>query len=459
VRHFFILEETFMRNSSKEILSISLLSVFSTLLNSQVYANEEKKENEEATPNQTEIIENQTTESLDKPYYAVIGEGKTLPERVFRLKAPLKFSWGNKSFDSKGNKVDNGLSISAGVLGIKLEYGITNDLSLQVGAPVVLQNRFGLNGEKFLNSEKGSAQVKKFLSGVAAKMQALGVCKSTETCNSLIQNNYVLPVRNVVLPTGEVLTVQNGVPVKTIAESLVANAIKPANGKAGFGDMEVGLLYSLINERGPISGQPIYVSTGLGMRIPTGQFEKVPAGQRVTGRGTLDLGFRLNLDYNPFPGVYFLAENLSETMLASGKKRRSSLISSTELNTADPTNATLRAAGADGVSNSQKFERKGIRNLGFVRASWGLGNLSQDLKWAGLYTQFKYDFDGEERLDGLAQGEKRRLFSWQTAFIFDGLAYKIPAQLEFEYDTPVAGKNVSVATQGLTTTFKTYYRF
>lgn len=180
----------------------------------------------------------------------------------------------------------------------------------------------------------------------------------------------------------------------------------------------------------------------MGLRLPTGQFTDVPAGFRSTGRGTTDLGLRLNLDYNPLPGVWLAAQNQTERMIVAGKKKGTSLV--------DNTNT---------YGDAKKFERKGVRNVGFLRAVWGLGNITQTLKMIGVNTMWKYDIDAPEYIDGTLQSARKQAYAWTAGLTLDGLAYRIPAQLDIDYDMPIAGKNNRLAASILGITLKGYYRF
>lgn len=89
----------------------------------------------DARPSQTSKIGG-ALEGGEAAYNAALGEGKTLPAGVVRARLPLRFISGSSGFDAKGNKSDLGLEARAVGSGLVLEYGVTDDLSVQLLAQV-----------------------------------------------------------------------------------------------------------------------------------------------------------------------------------------------------------------------------------------------------------------------------------------------------------------------------------
>ena len=393
-------------------------------------------------------------------YAAAAPEGKTLPQGVLRIKVPVRFANGTKGFDSNGDQVDSGASASGTLAAVVLEYGLSDELSFQILAPYVLSNNLGIDAEKFQSSSAYKAQYERFVTSAASVLQKNGLCASQLSCLTLISKGYSLPYDNtLVLPSGEKLTVKARQPIKDVARNLILEAARPQSGTTGIGDLEFGLLYSVLNERGPFTQSPIFLAVGGGFRVPTGSFAEVTTAQRATGRGTLDFGLRTNLDYTPLHGLFLSWQNRAEVMLAKGKKKKSSLLENNTLNSANPQSAEAIAAGSDGEGNEVSFERKGFRNLGFLKVAFGLGALNDNLKILGISSQLKYDYDGTPYLAGEKVSEAPRYWSAQAGFTIDGLAYKFPAQLDVDYEAPMSGANIPVATQNVIVTLKSYYRF
>ena len=419
-------------------------------------------ENATDKPNETNRLDSalDKAEPKENVYLSAGGEGKTLPENVLRVRLPFRFASATQGFNSSGKKLDQGLDLSIVGSGLVAEYGVTEDLSVQFLLPVVLQNKLGLNADKFRKSDAYNDNYLKFVKTAAGLLFSKGLCRSVEACVTDILAGSSLPADTAIpLPSGETLQVKAGVPIRQYSDTLVVNAIAPTSGKTGLGDVEIGALYSVLSERGPYTNIPVFVSLGGGLRLPTGSFADVPSSQRSTGRGTLDLGLRSNVDYNPLPGVFLAWQNQLELMLAKGKKKKSSLLDGSKLNDADPTTATAVATGSNGKGNEQTFERRGARNVGFVKVSWGVANVIPVLEPIGLNAQYKYDFDSAEYLDGIAQGPRRQAYNVSAGGSIDLLAYKIPAQFDVDYEFPVSGKNSALAASILSVTLKGYYKF
>jgi hypothetical protein len=399
-------------------------------------------------------------EGDSRTHISVGPEGKTLPARVLRVRAPLRFANATHGYDADGKKVERGVELNVVGTAFVAEYGITDELSLQFLAPFVLSNELGMNAGEFRRTSTYKTKYDEFVATAAKLLEDTGVCTSPRACESLIQSGYALPyARTITLPTGEKLNVRAGQPVREVADSIVLNGAKPHAGETGLGDVELGALYAVLNERGPFTGSPIFLSLGGGLRFPTGSFKDVPVGKRSTGRGTLDLGLRSNLDYTPVRGFFLSWQNQAEFMLAKGKKRKGSILDSSALNEADDTTADAVDSGSDGKGNELDFERRGVRNIGFLKAALALGTLSDVVESISVNTQFKYDYDAKEYLGDVAQGDARRQYGWQAGASWDGLAYRLPLQLDVDYEIPVGGENVSLAANILSVTLKGYYRF
>ncbi|MEY2987040.1 MAG: hypothetical protein RJB13_561, partial [Pseudomonadota bacterium] len=221
------------------------------------------------------------------------------------------------------------------------------------------------------------------------------------------------------------------------------------------GDIETGLLVAIAHpDVGYKRNWKTRLSAGVGVRWPTGSFADVPRAQRATGRGLTDLGLRVNLDHPFNESLMFSIQNQSEVMILEGKKKRPSLVQSTELNRADPT-----VTGADGVANNAAYTRKSPRHVGFVKVAWHAAAVSEFLQPILLNGFLKYDFDHPGELGGRTLGDPSKQYSAQLGMTVDGLQLNIPVQLDVDYEVPFAGENKPVAAQVLTTTLKAFYRF
>jgi hypothetical protein len=300
-----------------------------------------------------------------------------------------------------------------------------------------MSSQVHLDGGKFAQSDTYQGHYDSFVGTVAAKLQAQGLCPSPQACTRLINDGYALPVDTpVTLPSGETLTLKAGVPVRDYGNSLVVGAIRPQSGRTGLGDVEIGGLYMFYQRYNAD------LAAGVGFRLPTGSFENVPSSQIPTGRGTLDLGIRFNADYSPMRGVWLSFQNQTEMMVLKGKRKETSLLDDSET-----------------LGDDQTFERRGLRHLGFFKAAWGLGNLDQALAPLGVLGEYKYALQPEEYLDGVSQGPRQTGESLLFGALIDGLAYRLPVQVEYDYELPVSGTNEPIAETIQLLTLKAYYKF
>jgi hypothetical protein len=385
-------------------------------------------------------------------------EGKTLPEGVFRLRIPFRSAVASHGFSSEGKKADSGLRLNVASGALVFEYGYSSAVSFQLIVPAVLRNQMSMDGSVFQKSFVFQEKYDEFIAAAAAKLVSDGLCSDVNACVDAIQKKgFALPATTeLTLPTGEKLTVRAGVPLKEVASSLVTRAALPAEGRTGIGDIEIGTLIAIADPNVGLwkKDWPLNLSVGLGLRAPTGSFSDVSAAQRGTGRGTWDLGFRTNVDWYAASGFVMSFQNQWEQMIVGGVKRRSSLLDSSKLNSADPL-----IEGADQVANEAKFERSGARQIGFLKVASGLGDFVSSLDPVVLSLQWKYDFDPKTLRGGRIESTDSQLHSVLAGVQLDGLKLNVPAQLEVEYEFPVAGRNRRIAPQIMTASMKAYYRF
>ena len=231
---------------------------------------------------------------------------------------------------------------------------------------------------------------------------------------------------------------------------VVAGSQGADEGEFSIGDVELGILYTIIDGKGAFTNNPIHISAGLGLRIPTGKFEDETTGTVTSSRGTMDLGLRFNADYYVTPGFVLSYQNQTEFMLKDGERRTTQLANNQELVTGEG-------------EKTRTFKRDGVRNIGFFKAKLGLGAFTQSLKAIGLGVAYHYDFDAKPSYDGESEGPVGGSAPEYKAvsgnIVFDGLAYHIPVQVDVEYKHAVAGENITFATNALKVELKTFYKF
>lgn len=418
------------------------------------------------------------------PKYAVLPTGKTLPQGIFRADVPVAYSFASSGFDAAGNQGNYGLSFKRWMSGFILQYGLSNSVSVAVGVPFVISSLATMDGQTFTSNEVYNRYYNRFVSELAQSLAAGGACGSTiSSCTNYInnQNGKMPSATTITLPTGELYTLNSTTPIKNQIQDLITAASAPSDGASGVGDIQLGILWNVISEESPLRHVPLYFSIGGGLRLPTGKFNLPSAmrstggdGTLISGGGTYDAILRWNLDYIATPGVILSWQHQMEYSLSSADLGRSSMINPNNFNTADPNSCNPGGNCGDGVGNTLRFSRKGFHYIGFLQAAWGLGNVSESMKWFGLYTQAKYNVAAKPYLNdqpilitgdqfflgdssmhpyiGLEQG-----YSAVGGIKFSGLPYMIPLDLTTEFEYPVYAKNRIVAPMNVMGTLSVYF--
>lgn len=418
---------------------------------------------------------NVNNDGASSDYYAAKGEGKTLPESVMRVRLAGRFATVEKSYDKDGKAQNMPVKASINGGALVLEYGLNDRLSLQVKTNVYFSQKTEAKSKSSLASDptylaaQSAVRAEKIeanlvptqtaaLDSVATKLAtsaAFGCGANKALCLGALNNGtYKIPTDYTFDATAgglAGLTIPANTPwgpylnaaVKAKVEATVDAGLASGfydgfkdsaevkkTGKTGVGDTDIGALYAIVTE----DESPVAVSVGGGLRIPTGKLILDPeVAELSTGRGTMDLGLRFNIDYPVVKGLYLCLQNQTEFMLVKGKVKI--------------------------MDTDYDVKREGIRNIGTVRVNWGLGNMTQALAPVGLYGSYNYDYDSKLKVGDTAASDASQVASSTVGIVGDGLAYKIPAQLEVEYDMPVSGKNGARVAKTLGVTLKAFYKF
>ncbi|MBP6218993.1 MAG: hypothetical protein KA436_10450 [Oligoflexales bacterium] len=377
-------------------------------------------------------------ESSNKPFHAALPEGQTLPAGIARFRFVQKSIHGQTGFDGGGQVQNLGFSIRAQVSALVAEYGWTDRLSLQILLPYVGRNEAGLDATSFrassLYKSKYEAARKQVISHLDGK-----ICVGYEQCSELIESGYNIPYDTLLThpDTGETFLIQNKFSLATQLDSLIMNQAAPSTGMSGLGDLEIGALYNFVRY------ENFSLSSGLGLRAPTGKFEDVPLAFRPTGAGLWDLGVRVNLDYQPVYGLWLSFIEQNELALTKAKRRQTSLLDNRQL--VEDETAT-------------RYEQKGFRRKGTLQASHGLGVWGDGLKPFVLSGAYHYRHDRVEYKDHVPSAPAR-LTLYSLGLSVDGRAYKLPFGFDLNYEAPLSGKNAFVAPYSITATIKTFAKF
>lgn len=486
-----------MRIIQKKFISLKYFSLLGFIASSfSVHALPEKLivQNNKSTVQQdtkidptADVAGGVAEEKRPAPKYAVLPTGKTLPKGIFKVEMPVAYSFGTMGFDSEGKKVNNGLDYKRLITGAVIQYGLTNSISIGIGLPFVNVHNLGMDGNTVAsNSEMYKHYYDHLIDTLATRLPQInaalcGGAITKDACLSYINGggsiSSSIPLK---LPTGEEVSLQTTTSIKSQVRNILLTASQPTSGATGIGDIQVGILWSVISEQSPLMQVPLYLSVGGGMRFPTGKFNLASAmrptggdNTLITGGGTYDLIVRWNLDYVPVPGVIFSWQHSAEYSLNEVELGRSSMIDNTTFNTADPT-ATTSSGPGDGQANTLKFSRKGLHHVGFVQAAWGVGNISERYKWLGFYTQAKYNiaakaflnnmpiytFGDQFYLDDGSMHPDHGVEQYYSASIgtkVSGLPYRIPVDFSAEFEYPFAGKNRMISPMNIKGTLGIYF--
>ncbi|RDB36493.1 MAG: hypothetical protein DCC88_05015 [Spirobacillus cienkowskii] len=424
-------------------------------------------------------------EKRPAPRFAVLPTGKTLPKGIFKVEMPVAYSFGTMGFDSEGKKVNNGLDYKRLITGALIQYGLTNSISIGIGLPFVNVHNLGMDGNTVAaNSEMYKHYYDHLVNKLATAFSSSGggaLCGGNTNFNACLdyinnQNGSTGVNQSIVLPTGETVTLTGTASIKSQVRNILLTASQPTSGATGIGDIQVGILWSVISEQSPLMQVPLYLSVGGGMRFPTGKFNLASAmrptggdNTLITGGGTYDLIVRWNLDYVPAPGFIFSWQHASEYSLNEVELGRTSMIDNTTFNTADPT-----VTDGDKQLNTLKFSRKGLHHVGFVQAAWGVGNISESYKWLGFYTQAKYNIAAKAFLNNMpiyTFGDQfylsdssmhpdhgvEQYYSASIGTKVSGLPYRIPVDFSAEFEYPFAGKNRMISPMNMKGTLGIYF--
>ncbi|MEI8026837.1 MAG: hypothetical protein WCI18_10865 [Pseudomonadota bacterium] len=380
----------------------------------------------------------------------IIPESTTLPKDVARFRVVYGQSEGTYGYDSKGKKVNKGLKVEGTGGAAVFEYGITPRLGFQFLVPFSLKTKIEVHSkDTFRDVVKAgiTTEVNKGFNNLLAD----------PTLSALYNSNSVAPADIAIpglltIPAGaNVKSVLDGARSQTLASQLAdANVDKIYNVEKakiedldfdkGLGDIETGARYSLSTMEEPFfSGIPLYFSVTGGIRWNTsGYAQTIKSGMSpANGRGTTDLGLRLNAEYGIIQGLQMQFENQTEVMLLKGK---------------------TYTGGEE--KKEVDYERSGQREIGWAKLVVAPGAWLPCTDMVRLNLKYGYDMDAKTKTDGKLQKEDATQTRSQTIGLsFDGLTMGLPLQADLDMTTPISGKNAAFANKSNVFTLKTFYKF
>lgn len=362
-------------------------------------------------------------------YNTILPKGKTLPEGVTRLWIPYNMTSGNEEYDADGNKGKVGADIKVNASALVFEYGISKGMSFQLVMPYYLSQSAEANfadaAEKALTTDRTAT-----LASITTPFATAFGCASAAECpiNATVKGALAAQGLDISASAdgtslADAVNALSDTVLTEVIRSTVQAGVDAANvdkdGATGLGDIQIGVLKELYSD------DKFMFSVGAGLRIATGKFkdEAIP-----TGRGTTDIGLRLNFDYLPMTNMIVSWEHYSEQMIQSGK------------------------------TGGGTYKRVGPKNYGDLTVAYNLGGLHDSMKALGLTAGYSYDYDGEGRVDGVAVGSSSEAAYSQVVLTASGLEYGVPGSIEIEQNTPMSGKNSKVLASTVVT-LKLYLKF
>lgn len=402
----------------------------------------------------------------------IIPESAVLPESVLRFRAIYGAATSTKGYDSNGNKTESGIKINANQSIAVLEYGITDRISAQLLMPYSLGGKVSVNDkEKFTASTVRTGFEKSFGAATTTAATTVKAIVAGGQAGSLSQAyaaNIAAQAEIDLVPVAQAIAAANpaaaalptlmagvkipaGANVKefidsklrgAIADTRVAGAYEGAKATAestkfqeGLGDVQLGAKYALSTVNEPwFDGIPFYASAGVGVRFPTGKYlEAKKDGKEPAGRGTTDLGIRLNADYELINGLQLQLENQSELMLAKGKTY----------------------SGGKEVD----LKRNGMRQQGYSKLVLAPGTWLEGAEFLMLNARYNWDNDAKKSVDGVEDKTLPVSRAAQFGLTLDGLKLKVPVQLDYDRVIAARSRNVSASFDAHVVTLKAFYKF
>ncbi|MEN9809236.1 MAG: hypothetical protein RLZZ488_803 [Pseudomonadota bacterium] len=391
----------------------------------------------------------------------IIPESAVLPESVLRFRAIYGAATSTKGYDSNGNKIENGLKITANQSIAVLEYGITDRISAQLLMPYSLGGKVVVDDkDKFTNTRVNpgiAAKAGTNLDGIvgafktAIPVLATGAAgPEAKAFAQAYQAGQPLPIPVDMSKFNAAfagVTIPANTNIKTFVDEQFKNALfdvyynagktqaESTKFQEGLGDVQLGAKYALSTVNEPwFDGIPFYASAGVGVRFATSKYlEAKKEGKEPAGRGTTDLGVRLNADYEIVNGLQVQLENQSEMMLAKGKTY----------------------AGGKEVD----LKRNGMRQQGYTKLVLAPGTWLEGAEFLMLNARYNWDNDMTKTVDGVEDKTLPVARAAQFGLTLDGLKLKVPVQLDYDRIIAARSRNVSASFDAHVVTLKAFYKF
>ncbi|MEY4066322.1 MAG: hypothetical protein RIR26_2530 [Pseudomonadota bacterium] len=392
----------------------------------------------------------------------IIPESAVLPESVLRFRAIYAGASSKKGYDAQGETTKNGLAVNVNRSVAVFEYGLTDRISAQLLVPYSLSGKASVDDkEMFITKVGGPGLLVDQTAGpLITGAKTLLLTKIQSPSNASEQGLAALYGKLVnggkapsdIPLTGTGVTIPSGADVKDFIDNQFVTKLAEVQARAnyetikkkvedtkfqkGLGDVEIGAKYALSTVQAPwFAGVPLYTSAAAGVRLNSSNYSKaMKDGERPVGRGTTDLGIRLNADYEPLNGVQLQVENQSEFMIMKGKTY----------------------AGSKEVD----YARDGVRQVGYSKLVLAPGTWISSADFLMLNARYNWDNDAATKTDGVkSTGPAVVGRTMQFGLGFDGLKLKLPVQLDYDRVMATKSRNVSTALDANVVTLKLFYKF
>ena len=370
-----------------------------------------------------------------------IPEGSTLPIRVLRINTLYRSLRVSSIYNSVGKRELTGFNNQISLISPIIEYGLTDNLSLQSVFPIITKNYFTIDKKVFLRSSLYrkiyNNKLKKTAKNLQDKTQGQ-LFNDEEDCKEAILRGFSLPITSKeVLDTGENIYNLSNVPIRDQIEDIILNNVesKAKSGSLGLGDIQLGLLYKLFR-----SNKSLF-SLGAGLRVPSSNYD-IPQGMRPLSRdGFFDLGVRFNFAISPFEGLWVSSQHQAEKSINTVNKRVTKILDTKELSN---------------VKSECKKIGYEIKNL--VKFNFGCGVIHPYLKSISVNCAYHHEKSREIKFfNAVTPADKMQLISVGSGV--SGLPYGLPFSADITYMTPISGKEGNLVKSTLDTSIKLYYKF
>jgi hypothetical protein len=374
--------------------------------------------------------------------FATRPEGAVLPASIARV----RFIYTSKSgqgvgYDSDGNKQDTVIDVSGRGGALVLEYGITDELSLQINQKFVASYDVSINEDRALEqTAETRAASKAALNSAICTALSIPSASCTATLASAkptAAQAAALNANSTLQSSAKGISFDTNTAIGTTISSYVDGAIgrsKTAfdgSGAKGLSELEVGVLYK------PYGQETLHWAVAGGFRHPWNK-SLADVTERAITRSAPEAAVRVNVDYQPIVSTDIAWQNQSEVGISS--------------------------ASYSSGDVSSTYTRKGVRNQGFLIVKQSLADLNPSLAMFGPMLGVTYDFDNElcQKMSGVdeeiraSRGYEMRYYAATNLNFFD---FGPKVNLLLEYEKSFRGKNVAVATDKTQVQLKTYARF